>query len=95
MEYELMLLFKPLTNEDIKERIFPKIEKVIKDFKGSIKIRESIGKRLLAYDIKGNKEGFYLLCDLSLSSAHMTQLRDKLNLTSEILRFIAIRKDQL
>ncbi len=95
MEYELMLLFKPLTNEDIKERIFPKIEKAVKELDGSIKIRESIGKRLLAYDIKGNKEGFYLLCDLSLSSAKIAKFKEKLTLTSELLRFLNIRKDQL
>ena len=29
-----MLLFKPLTNEDVKERIFPKIEKIVKELKG-------------------------------------------------------------
>ena len=90
-----MLLFKPLTNEDIKERLFPKIEKSVKELKGSIKIKESIGKRLLAYEIKSNKEGFYLLCDLTLSSANISKLREKLNLTSEIIRFLAIKKSEV
>lgn len=90
-----MLLFKPLTNEDIKERIFPKIEKSVKELKGTIKIRETIGKRLLAYDMDGNKEGFYLLCDLSISSGNISKLKQKLNLTSELIRFLNIKKSEL
>ena len=97
MEYELMLLFKPLTNEDIKERIFPKIEKSVKELKGTIKINDSFGngKRLLAYDMDSNKEGYYLLCDLSISSANLTKLMQKLTLTAELIRCLNIKKTEL
>lgn len=90
-----MLLFKPLTNEDVKERIFPKLEKFVKDLKGSIKIKDTLGKRLLAYEMKGNKEGYYLLCDLSISSENLTKLKEKLNLTPELIRFLNIKKSEL
>ncbi len=92
-----MLLFKPLTNEDVKERIFPKIEKIVKELKGTIKINESFGngKRLLAYDIDANKEGYYLLCDLSITSSNISKLKQKLVLTSELIRFLDIKKTEL
>lgn len=90
-----MLVFKPLTQEDIKERVFPKIEKVVKDLSGSIKIRENMGKRLLAYEIDGNKEGFYLLCDLTLDSSNLSKFDKKLSLTSDLIRSLNIRKDTL
>lgn len=90
-----MLVFKPLTQEDIKERVFPKIEKVVKDLSGSIKIRENMGKRLLAYEIDGNKEGFYLLCDLTLDSSNLSKFDKKLSLMSDLIRSLNIRKDTL
>jgi len=90
-----MLMFKPLTNEDIKERIFPKIEKAVTDLDGSIKVKDTIGKRLLAYDIDGNKEGYYVLCNLTLSSVNISKLKEKLNLTTEVLRFLNIKNSEL
>jgi len=88
MTYELMLLLKPLTNEDVKEKVFSKIEKMITDLKGSITIKDSVGKRLLAYEIDGFKEGYYLVCELKLENAQDSKVIEKnLSLTNEVLRF--------
>ncbi len=88
-----MLVFKPVTQEDIKERVFPKIEKASKDLGGSIKVRDNMGKRLLAYEIEGNKEGFYLLCDLTLDPSNLAKFEKKLSLNNDLLRSLNIRKD--
>ncbi len=95
MDYELMLLMKPLTNEDIKERIYPKIEKLVKGLEGDIQIKDQIGKRLLAYEIKSFKEGYYLLCELTLNSSKVKELERELTLINEVLRFINIKKNNL
>ena len=95
MKYELMLLVKPLTNEDIKDKVLSKIEKQVKDLKGKIEVKESIGKRLLAYEIKKFKEGYYILANVELNPDDLSQFRRALSLQNEVLRFLLLKADNL
>lgn len=96
MKYELMLLLRPLTNEDVKEKVFPKIEKAVTTLNGDITIKDTIGKRMLAYDIDGFKEGYYLLCEVSLESDNVQKLEQAFKLmNNEIVRFLLISDKNL
>ncbi len=95
MKYELALVFKPLSSEDIKDKVMPKIEKTIKDLDGKMALKNSLGKRLLAYPINKFKEGIYSFYNIEISSAKTAELKKDLRLTNEVLRFLLIRSDQL
>ncbi len=95
MKYELMLLVKPLTNEDIKDKVLSKIEKQVKELKGKFEVKESIGKRLLSYAIKKFKEGYYLLADVELEPEDLVEFRRGLSLQNDVLRFLLIKADNL
>jgi len=91
MKYELMVLFKPISTEEVKEKLLVKIEKKVYELGGDIKLVDFIGKKLLAYPIKGHKEGVYVLTEINLDSIQVSTLRDYLNLISDVLRFIIIK----
>lgn len=95
MKYELMLLIKPLTNEDVKDRVFIKVEKLAKDLKGEVEIKDQIGKRLLAYEIAGFKEGYYLVTSLTLDPTKLDDFKHELGLVNEVLRFLVIDEANL
>lgn len=96
MKYELMLLLRPLTNEDVKEKVFPKIEKAVTGLNGTISIKDPIGKRMLAYDIDGFKEGYYLVCNLEITSEGVVKLEKSFKMmNNEIIRFLIIGEDNL
>lgn len=88
-----MILAKPLTNEDIRDRVLSKLEKKLVDFGGNFTLVDFIGKRLLAYPIKSFKEGIYVLGNMEVSQSRVNELRDFLNLQTDVIRFLIIKKD--
>jgi len=87
MRYELALLLKPLSNEDIKEKIFPKIEETIKKLGGKLSKTDFVGKRLLAYEIDDNKEGYYIFSRVELTNANAVKFQESLKASKEVLRY--------
>lgn len=93
--YELMLVLKPLLVEDIKEKVMKKLEKLAKDHKATLTVKDLMGKRLLAYPIKKYKEGYYVLYNLEAAPSDAKELEKSLNLSDEVLRYLLVREDQL
>lgn len=95
MKYELAIVVKPLSNEEIKEKVVAKIEKAVKDLEGKLSKYNFLGKRLLAYPIKNNKEGFYIFAKLNMSPKQVKEFDRSMNLNSDVLRFLRITEDSL
>lgn len=86
---------KPLTNEDIRDKVLSKIEKKVLSDSGNFTIKEFIGKRLLAYPIKKFKEGIYVLCKIEVDESKTTELKKTITLIPEVLRFLLLKEDNL
>jgi small subunit ribosomal protein S6 len=95
MKYELSLVIKPLSNEDIREKVFPKVVSTIEELGGSVGKTDFLGKRLLAYEIDSNKEGYYIFASLDLSAEGAVKLQETLNTTPELLRYMLVKEDTL
>lgn len=101
MKYELMLLIKPLTNEDIRDKVITKVQKIIEGLKGTMKIKDPVGKRLMAYAVRDSKEGhyyregYYLVLEVELPYGKATLLSKELKLYSDVLRFLLIKENSL
>ncbi|BCX13835.1 MAG: 30S ribosomal protein S6 [Candidatus Dojkabacteria bacterium] len=94
-DYELMVVLKPLLMEDIKDKIIPKISKEVKKLGGTLELKDNMGKRILAYPIKGYKEGYYLVYKLTIDSDKINELNNWLKIYDALLRHLIIREDQL
>lgn len=95
MKYELALVVKPLSTEDVKEKVLPKVESTVGELGGSIKLINPLGKRMLAYPINKFKEGFYYFYDVDMSSAKTTEFRKFLRMNSDVLRALLIKKEEV
>jgi small subunit ribosomal protein S6 len=62
---------------------------------GEIKKREYWGLRSLAYRIKKNRKGHYMLLGLDAKPAFVTEMERQLRLNEDILRFMTIHVDAL
>lgn len=94
-DYELMVVLKPLLMEDIKEKIIPKISNEVKKLGGKLELKDNMGKRILAYPIRGFKEGYYLVYKLTMSSDKIEEFSKWLNIYDALLRHLIIKEDQL
>lgn len=85
-----MVILKPLLPEDIRAIIQKKLDKLVKDSKGTINSTDSWGKRHLAYPIKKHEEGYYIVYQLTLDSDRVDNFQKELKLMNDILRFLLI-----
>jgi len=61
----------------------------------SVKKREYWGLRGLAYRIKKNRKGHYMLMGLDAKPASITEMERLLGLNEDVLRFMTIRVDEI
>ncbi|MCW3473132.1 30S ribosomal protein S6 [Limobrevibacterium gyesilva] len=61
----------------------------------SVKKREYWGLRSLAYRIKKNRKGHYMLLGLDAKPASITEMERQLGLNEDVLRFMTIRVDAI
>ena len=62
---------------------------------GAIKKREYWGLRPLAYRIKKNRKGHYILLGLDAPSAAVQEMERQLTLNEDVLRFMTVRVEEI
>lgn len=58
---------------------------------GEIKNTNHWGRRRLAYPIGTNRDGYYVLLDVELEPAALDELQRKMNIETNILRYLVVR----
>ena len=62
---------------------------------GAVQKREYWGLRSLAYRIKKNRKGHYVLFNIDAPSAAVTEMERTMRINEDVLRFLTIRVDAL
>ena len=89
--YELLAVFSPeITSDRIDDRA-QEISTFIESQGGQIAAKDNIGIKSLAYSIKNQNEGNYVLFNLNTSPSSISVLNKNLNGQEEILRFSIIK----
>lgn len=88
-QYQLVLLLKSNLKKDDKEKLFADIKKWIGAPK-SEKI-DSLGERKLAYSIKGERAGEYLVFNFETETVN-TDLVKRLQMREDIIRHLLIKQ---
>ncbi len=89
-QYELMTLLPAnFTPEQVKTFI-THIEKLVLAKKGVVDSSETLGKRTLAYEIKKQREAYYVLFTISMDTAVAQAFERDIILTEDVLRHLFI-----
>ena len=70
-------------------------KKLVKDQKGEVKEHEYWGLRALAYPIKRNRRGHYVLLKIKAPAKTISALRHDMNLNEDILKSLSVRVEKL
>ena len=73
------------------EALLDKFTAVIQSFKGEIKKRENWGIRNLAYKIKKNRKGHYMLLNIDGPPEAIKEYERLMRLDEDIIRFLTIK----
>ncbi|MCK4946833.1 MAG: 30S ribosomal protein S6 [Candidatus Aureabacteria bacterium] len=91
--YEGMFIIDGKIADDDVQKATSQIEEQISSNNGKVIENKSIGRRQLAYEIKGCTEGTYVLIDFELNGVALKPIQEKLKLDQEILRSLILKKN--
>lgn len=93
--YEGMYILNATLSEDARQKALEKILSGITSQGGEVhKIHEQ-GKKKLAYELRGRREGYYYLLYFSLDAALVAELWNDYHLNEDLLRFMTLSVEQV
>lgn len=90
-EYEVMYILDPRLEEEYVDKIVEKHSIQIKEGEGEILKVDKWGKRKLAYELKGHKEGYYVVLDFLSPKEVAQELSRQMRLSDEVLRVLLVK----
>ena len=86
--YELLTIFKPSLDTEELDKAIDKISSDIKGFKGEVTSIDKMGRKKLAYDLQGYRDGFFTNMIISLPAETIVEFKRNLKLSDSVLRFM-------
>ena len=91
--YETVFIINPNVEETGIKALIQKFSDLINNA-GKVENVEEMGKRKLAYEIKKNKEGYYVVINFEAQPELIKELERVYRITDEVIKFIVVRKDE-
>ena len=91
-KYESIIIINPNVDEAGIKALEEKFTGLINE-NGNVESVENMGKRKLAYEIKKNKEGTYVLFNFEAKPESIDELERVYKITDNIIKYIVIRKE--
>lgn len=93
-DYEVLYIVRAdLDDEKVQEAV-KRVNSLIQRSGGTTDRTNLWGKRRLAYEVKHQKEGAYVLQDFQLDADRVPELEAGLKITEEVLRHLIVRKPE-
>ena len=91
-KYESIIIVAPTVYEKTQKEIENKYSNLIKE-NGKLEEFKSLGKKMLAYEIKKNKYGIYFEIDFESEASFIAELERQYRIDDNIMKFIVVRED--
>ena len=91
-KYESVIIINPSIEEEGIKNLVKKFSDLINN-DGKVESVEEMGKRKLAYEVKKNKEGYYVVINFEAKPELITELERNYRITDEVIKFIVVRKE--
>jgi len=91
-KYESVVIINPGLEETGIKSFIQKITDLINS-DGKVENVDEMGKRRLAYEIKKQKEGYYVVVNFEANPALIAELERIYRITDTVLKFIVVKKD--
>jgi len=93
--YETVLIARNDVTQQQVEAVADQVAAELEAAGGAVRKREYWGLRSLAYRIKKNRKGHYMLLGLDALPASVKEVERQLSLNEDVLRFMTIRVDAI
>ena len=93
-DYEVLYIVRADFDDDKVQEAVKRVNTLIERSGGTLERTNLWGKRKLAYEVKHQKEGSYVLQDFQLEPERVPELEAGLKITEEVLRHLIVRKPE-
>lgn len=93
--YEGMYVLNATLSEDARKKALDRICDGIQNHGGEVKKIFDQGRKKLAYEIEGKREGYYFLIFFELSPEGIKEIWEEYHLNEDLLRFITLRAEEV
>jgi len=93
-DYEVLYIVRADVDDEKVQDAVKRVNTLIERSGGTAERTNLWGKRKLAYEVKHQKEGSYVLQDFQLDPTRVPELEAGLKITEEVLRHLIVRKPE-
>ena len=91
-KYESVIIINPSVDEKGIKSLIKKFTDIINN-EGKVESVEELGKKRLAYEIKKNKEGYYVIFNFEAKPELIAELERNYRIEDSVMKFISVRKE--
>ncbi len=89
--YELMYIVRAELDEEAVQQAVEKVNQLIQTNGGQVKKVTPWGKRRLAYGVKNQREGHYVVAEFELDKKHLQEIERVLKISDTVFRHVLVR----
>ena len=91
-KYESVIIINPSVDEDKVKSLIDKFLDLINK-QGKVTKVDTLGKKKLAYEVKKNKEGIYVVFYFEAEPTLIAELERNYRITDEVIKFIVVKDE--
>lgn len=91
-KYESVVIINPSIDEEAVKAVSQKFVDLI-NTDGKVEKVEELGKKKLAYEVKKNKEGYYIVMNFEANPTLITELERNYRIMDEVIKFITVKAE--
>ena len=91
-KYELLATIKPNLDNDEADKVIAKIEESVSSLGGSVVDTDKMGRKKLAYDVKGFRDGFIAVLKINIEPDKVVEFKRQLKLNENVIRTMFIEQ---
>ena len=91
-QYESVIIINPSIDEEAVKALSKKFEDLI-NTDGQVEKVDNLGKKKLAYEIKKNKEAYYVVINFKANPSLIAELERNYRITDNVIKFIVVKED--
>jgi len=92
-KYECTYILDPVLTDEEQEPLIERFKTLVSDNGGAVDAVDKWERRRLAYEVKGKREGVYVVMNFNGEPRTETELGRVLRITDGVLRHIVVRTD--
>ncbi len=90
--YEAMYIINPTLDEETTKGLIEKFKGLV-EANGEPEALEEWGRKRLAYEVRDQKEGYYVLMHFAAPADFPLELERNFKITEGVIKYLVIRKD--